>query len=95
MSELGQSSAWPASGHTSGKDPEPDPCWPSWFVANVPYLSFAHAVGIYRVGSRAERPLSNVTAVFQTFIRRDGPSVFDPLVPFSMLSWLCQIGRMD
>jgi hypothetical protein len=59
------------------------------------YRSFAHAVGINLVGPRAERPLSNVTAGLQTFIRRDGPSVFDPLLPFSVVSWLRQIGRMD
>jgi hypothetical protein len=31
----------------------------------------------------------------QTFIRRDGPSVFDRLLPFSVVSWLRQIERMD
>jgi hypothetical protein len=46
------------------------------------------------VGPRAERPLLNVTAGLQTFIRRDAARpYFDPLLPFSVLSWPRQIGH--
>jgi hypothetical protein len=47
-SALGQIATWPAGGHTSAMNSEPDPCWPSWFVANVPGADL-------RIGSQLHR----------------------------------------
>src|SRR5438445_6707186 len=41
MSGQGQTATWLAGEQGSGKDPEPDPRWPSWFIAHVPDADLA------------------------------------------------------
>src|ERR1700756_1328339 len=96
----GQTAMWLAGEQTSGKDPEPDPRWPSWFVAYVPCVDgslLARAFFTFAAGS-VQPCVRPVCAVHMTAghnaLRGSGPGQF-PAFKNAMAQVGCPDRRID